>query len=132
MRLNASASTPHVADATTGFDAVACGVCGARGQAVQRGASGVLEGALQSATAATLLTTHDRAQVKELLLRAAAGLSGFGDAASGAAAPSKLQAHSTLAAVWSACMTAVILYFVASCVEQVARHRAATQRTRAA
>jgi hypothetical protein len=34
--------------------------------------------------------------------------------------------------VWSACMTCVILYFVASCVDQVARNRAATQRTRAA
>ena len=69
-------------------------------------------------------TSHsDRPQVKELLLRAAAGLSGFGDAAS--AGLSGQQAHSALAAAWSACMTSVILYFVVSCVEQVAQHRAA-------
>jgi hypothetical protein len=35
-----------------------------------------------------------------------------------------------LAAAWSACMTVIMLYFVASCVEQVAQHRFATTKNR--
>ena len=69
-------------------------------------------------------------QVNELVQRAAAGLSGFGDAASGGGALGQQHTQGVLAAAWSACMTGIMLYFVASCVEQVAQHRFATMKTR--
>ena len=112
--------------------AVALGIRGSRCRAVRCGAAELLEGAcwvLRARRCAGQLTRTRKLQASELVQRAAAGLSGFGDAAS-AGALGQQHAQGMLAAAWSACMTVIMLYFVASCVEQVAQHRFATTKNR--